>query len=273
MAMPARHLAFFCIGTITIANLPISVGDEPQAKDSSGVLTGTNSNGDTVRWTDGSTWKSVTVKSFKLVEKDKTQVPTLELTDLPSGKKAGEFADFASVSLRSADPAPFAVAELISATKVYTAGYEPKRVEGLPPLKIKYDDTYGCPWQTAWDKGLVKPEFSMKAVKNGKPIFLQLRTTITHVEVKDGNAYFLVRRHEPTMVAPDGWYSDIDFAIFSRQVVKAEGEEKATAKLDLAKKLLKSNPSAAKQRLQEIVKQFPKTAAAQEAEKLLNEIK
>jgi hypothetical protein len=50
---------------------------------------------------------------------------------------------------------------------------------------------------------------------------------------------------------------------------KADREKVAANKLSLAKSLLQSNEDAARKRLEEIVKDFQGTAAAQEAEKLL----
>jgi S1-C subfamily serine protease len=53
-------------------------------------------------------------------------------------------------------------------------------------------------------------------------------------------------------------------------VDQAEKDEKAArAKLDLAQDFIKDRPARAKERLEEIIKQYPKTRAAQEAKDLI----
>jgi hypothetical protein len=181
-------------------------------------LEGSNLNGDVIRWRDGSEWKHVTVKGLEVVASDGTRDAVLEVADVPPGNTAGRFARWTSVSLRSSDPTVPDVTEPISAIKLYTPGYRGKAAPSLPAVTTAYDDLYYCPWQPAWDKNAIMPEQSVKANRNGKDILVQLSVTITHLVVEDGAPLCLVRAHRVNKgTVTDGWYSDIDRVVFSRE--------------------------------------------------------
>jgi hypothetical protein len=203
-------------GPLAISTKPRPPKGDPAAKRTAipPLLEGTNPNGDVILWDSGKTWKGVTVTGLER----KSTGTLLTIKDTPAGFRAGKYRDFKEVALRGAQlPAP-PIQNPIDAARLYSPGYSPQSATNLGPF-ASYDDTFFTKWWgvTQWDSLAVKPENAAPVqYQDGVKVLAQFRVTITHVVVKDGNCYLLVRRNAGQML-PEGWYYNIDEAIFQRE--------------------------------------------------------
>ena len=165
------------------------------------TLQGTNPKGDTVVWPDGSIWQFVTVQSFKLEGKD-TKIAKLKIGDVPKGYAPGWFTNFTTASFRGEiSPPPKRSQATISAGRLFTPGYSPKSLDGLPPLRGDHQDMYLYVSRRLQDSGSHVGQFM---------------TTVTHIVVKQGSALCLVRRNSKSSdLTVEGWYDDIDEVLFA----------------------------------------------------------
>lgn len=189
------------------------------AADATRVSAGSDSKGDTVQWSDGTTWARVTITKLEVRGDGDSNTARLEITNVPPGFRAGWFTNFASVALRgeSSTPAP---TDAISALRLHTDGYTPPSFRDLPTPKSQYEDIYACPWQDAWSRRSIMPEFSAQAKMDGKPVLLQLRVIVTHLATERSQVYCLVRRHSSNKSAIEGWFSGITTVMFGREPSK-----------------------------------------------------
>ena len=184
--------------------------------DSEKVAEGSDPKGDIIQWSDGSTWRRVTITKLEVRSDGESKMARLEITNVPPGFGAGWRTNFTSVALRGESPAP-ARTDAISALRLYTQGYTPPSFRDLPTPNGRYEDTYMCPWQDAWNTRSFMPEWSAKGSMDGKPVLLQLRVMVTHLAVERDEVYCLVRRHSSNKNAIEGWFSGISTVLFGRE--------------------------------------------------------
>jgi hypothetical protein len=179
------------------------------------IADGSDANGDSVQWSDGTAWKRVTITKLEVRNNGGRKTARLEITNVPPEFRAGWFTNFTSAALRGESSAPPRT-DTISALRLYTDGYTPPSFPDLPAPKGQYEDIYFSPWQDAWNRRTIMPEFSAKAEKDGKPVLLQLRVMVTHLAVERGEVYCLVRRQSSNETAIEGWFSGINRVLFGR---------------------------------------------------------
>ena len=185
------------------------------AADPKKTAEGSDPNGDTIEWSDGTTWTRVTITTLE-VRGDNAVTARLEITNVPPGFTAGWFTNFATVAMRG-EALPPKRTDTISASQLYTPGYIPPSFRDLPPLKRQYKDIYACPWQEAWSRRTFMPENSAQATMDGKPVLLQFGVVVTHLSVERGQLYCLVRHHSANKSAIEGWFSGISKVLFGRE--------------------------------------------------------
>lgn len=186
------------------------------AADTKKLAEGSDPNGDTVQWSDGTTWARVTISKLEVRGDSGSNTARLDITNVPPGFRAGWFTNFTSVALRG-EASPPARTNAISALHLYTAGYTPPSFRDMPTLKRQYKDIYACPWQDAWSRLTFMPENSAQAKMDDKLVLLQFGVVVTHLSVERSQVYCLVRRHSANKSAIEGWFSGINTVLFGRE--------------------------------------------------------
>jgi hypothetical protein len=186
------------------------------AADTKKIAEGSDPNGDSIQWSDGTTWTRVTITKLEVRGAGASRAVRLEITNAPPGFTAGWFTNFTSAALRGEASAP-ARTETVSAAHIYTAGYTPPSFRDLPALKRQYKDIYFCPWQDAWNRRTFMPENSAAGTKDGKQVLMQFGVVVTHLAVERDQVYCLVRHHSANKSAIEGWFSGISFVLFGRE--------------------------------------------------------
>lgn len=78
-----------------------------------------------------------------------------------------------------------------------------------------------CPLVATYEARSVHPEQSIQALgTDGTKKYGQLGVTITHLVQQGGQVHFLVRNPRGHAGVRDGWFHDIEFAVFGRKPEK-----------------------------------------------------
>jgi hypothetical protein len=114
------------------------------AEDTKKIADGSDANGDSIQWNNGTIWRRVTITELDVRNSGGTKTARLEITNVPPGFRAGWFTNFTTAALRGEPSAP-PRSDSISALRLYTDGYTPPSFPDLPAPKRQYEDTYICP--------------------------------------------------------------------------------------------------------------------------------